>query len=680
MNELHLESSPYLLQHAQNPVHWRAWKKQALTDAQKLNKLLIISSGYAACHWCHVMEHECFENEEVAHVMNTHFVCIKVDREEHPDVDAVYMKALQIMTKQGGWPLNVVSLPDGRPIWGGTYVSKNNWIEALLELVRIFNENPLQIKEYAEKLHQGLHAVSTLMPANQIKVTALSQDINSLIDKWKRSFDTEYGGYAKAPKFMLPNNFKFLLRYGIENNDEQLINQVFLTLDRMAWGGIFDVVGGGFSRYATDTRWHIPHFEKMLYDNGQLVSLYADAYKLTGKNLYLEIIEKTLQFVESDLSSTEGGFYCALDADSMNASHQLEEGAYYCWQKDELKMLLGPDFNLFALVFNVADFGHWEEEKFVLIQNKPLEQIAALHHYELPALIQRKKEWELILLNHRKNRSKPRLDNKQLTAWNAIMLSGYIDAYKATGKADYLIRAQKNAAFINAYLWTSEGNLIRNYSPGNALKGYLEDYAFTIEAFINLYTVTFDSSWLKSAKQLVDYCLDVFFDTQTGFFWHTEKGGDLITPFYEIEDNVIPAANSVMAKNLRKLSVYFNHLHYEHIAMQMVAKITSEIDYPSAFSNWLEVLLDFGKNAFEVVFSGPQAQKMALKFQLEYRPGALIAGSNIPSDIPLLRERFVEDKTLFYVCRNKSCGLPNDNFQNLLKATLPNDNNTNTFH
>ena len=437
MNELHLETSPYLLQHANNPVHWKAWNANSLALAKSENKLIIISIGYSACHWCHVMEHESFEDNEVASTMNANFISIKIDREERPDIDAVYMKAVQIMTGHGGWPMNVVTLPDGRPVWGGTYFRKNDWINSLERLQKIYTEQPQTILDYAEKLYNGLQFVS-IISKNDSETNFNFEILESLVSKWQKSFDWEFGGMARAPKFMMPTNYEFLLRYGYQTNNQTLLDFVNLTLTKMAYGGLFDTIDGGFSRYSVDMKWHVPHFEKMLYDNGQLVSLYANAYKLTGNPLYKEVIEKTLHFVKKEWLTEEGSFYSALDADSLNASNHLEEGAFYVWTKVELQQLLKEDLKLFSVIFNVNAFGFWEHENYVLIQSQSLEEIAKQQNISLETLEQKKKSWEQILYSEREKRNKPRLDDKCITSWNAIMLKGFVEAYKALGNQNYL--------------------------------------------------------------------------------------------------------------------------------------------------------------------------------------------------------------------------------------------------
>ena len=667
MNELHLESSPYLLQHANNPVHWKAWNSISLAKAKENNQLIIISIGYSACHWCHVMEHESFENESVAAVMNAHFVNIKVDREERPDVDAVYMKAIQIMTGRGGWPLNIVALPDGRPVWGGTYFRSEEWTDTLEQLQKMYQMAPEKMIDYAEKLHQGINSISIIQNEAQ-ENTNQQQLVENLLAKWKKSFDWEFGGMARAPKFMMPNNYHFLLRYAHQNQDNELLEFVNLTLTKMAYGGIFDTVDGGFSRYSVDIKWHVPHFEKMLYDNGQLISLYSDAYKLTQNPLYKEIIEKSLDFVNKEWKTKEGGFYSALDADSLNDTEHLEEGAFYVWKIDHLKSLLKDDFELFSQVFNINSFGLWEEENFVLIQNQSLETIAILYHLSLTELATKKKNWEQLLYTEREKRAKPRLDDKCLTSWNAIMLKGYVDAYKALANEDYLSIALENANFIIKKMWSSEGNLFHSYKNGKStINGYLEDYCFVIAAFIGLYEVTFEEKWLHNAKQLTDYALEHFYDEKQSFFRFTsDKDEMLISVHYETEDNVIPASNSVMAKNLNQLSIYFNNPYYEKVAQKMLSILISTIDYPSAYSNWLDLALTISGHNKELAICSPNAKEANKILTSLYFPNVIIAGTEKPSSLPLLKDRFVEGKDLYYVCQNKSCNLPSATIQEVI--------------
>lgn len=668
MNELSQETSPYLLQHAQNPVHWKAWNDATLSSAKNNNTLLLISVGYSACHWCHVMEHETFEDEEAALVMNQNFINVKVDREERPDVDAVYMKAVQLMTQRGGWPMNVVALPDGRPVWGGTYFKKGDWMQTLEHLSKMWQEDPQRMIDYAEKLHAGINALNILPNDNSGNVPDQSI-IRPLFDKWSKSFDWEFGNYAKAPKFMMPNNFKFLLRYAWQNQDIDLLDFVNLTLTKMAFGGIFDTVGGGFSRYSVDHKWHVPHFEKMLYDNGQLVSLYADAYKLTGNPLYAEVVQKTLSFVSGELRDPNGNFYSALDADSKNAAGKSEEGAFYIWTKPELEQIIGEDFDLFSDVFNINDFGHWEHGNYVLIQKEPLESIAEIRRIPLSELETKKKNWEKKLFVERKKRHRPGLDDKSLTSWNAIMLKGYADAYKALGKPEYLETALQNAAFMRKKCWSPEGNLWHSHKDGKStINGYLEDYAFVIDAFITLYEVTIDDKFLTDAKQLCDYAFDHFYDAEEGFFRFTSNlDTALVAEHFEMEDNVIPASNSVMCENLYRLGIYFENQHYETKAENMLGHLIPVIDYASAFSNWLYVFLNFADDQRELAIGGSDAHKFATEFNSFYFPNVTIAASENPSKIPFLQNRVPENGNLFYICQNKTCNLPETDFDSVLK-------------
>jgi len=678
MNQLSQETSPYLLQHANNPVYWKAWNANSLAEAKEKNKLIIVSIGYSACHWCHVMEHESFEDQEVADVMNAHFISIKVDREERPDVDAVYMKAVQILTGRGGWPLNMVTLPDGRPVWGGTYFKKEQWINALEQLQELYRSNPEKMVDYAEKLHQGIQSVQIVPNEKPSVIPSVSsraqsrdegqEQIADLVEKWKHSFDWEFGGMASSPKFMMPNNYHFLIRYSYQKKDNELLEFVNLTLTRMAFGGVFDTVDGGFSRYSVDNKWHVPHFEKMLYDNGQLVSLYSDAFKLTANPLYKEVIEKTLSFVEKELMNPEGGFYCALDADSLNAEKHLEEGAFYVWKIPELKTIIGEDFDLFSQVFNINTFGLWEDGNYVLIQNQSLAAIAKDNNIEVSTLEKKKKFWENVLYIKREKRSKPRLDDKCLTSWNAIMLKGFVDAFKALEDEKYLKLALQNATFIVKNLWSSEGNLFHNYkNHKSTINGYLEDYCFVIAAFISLYEVTFDEKWLLNAKQLTDYSFEHFYDENTGFFAFTSNLDEsLITSHFETEDNVIPASNSVMAKNLFQLGIYFENSYYEKVSQRMLLNIMPGVDYPSAYSNWMDLALNYSEGNRELAICGDLALEYCSKINSFYFPNVILAGTEKASNLPFLKNRFNENETLFYLCQNKTCSAPSADFQEII--------------
>lgn len=675
MNELHFETSPYLLQHAGNPIHWKAWNSSTLEQARRQNKLIIVSVGYSACHWCHVMEHESFEDEEVAEVMNEHYVSIKVDREERPDIDALYMKAVQLMSGHGGWPMNAVLLPDGRPIWGGTYFRKNDWINSLKQLQELYAENPAKAEDYAEKLMEG---ISTLNPIVTEEPAALpaTEAMAPLIDKWKKSFDTEFGGHARAPKFMMPGMLLFLQRYGFQKQDKDILDFTDLTLTRMAWGGIFDTVGGGFSRYSVDMHWHVPHFEKMLYDNGQLMSLYAEAYKRTANPLYKEIIEKVHFFISRELTNENGSFMSALDADSLNTAGHLEEGAYYVWEKQELKDLLKEEFELFSKVFNVNEFGFWENGNYVLIQAVPLSEIAARKGISEDALRERKTNWEKVLLMVRQQRPRPRLDNKVLASWNALMLKGYTDAYMALGDTHYLDAALKNATFLTDTLMEADGRIWRTKKEGFAgIEGFLDDYALTSQALLSLHRASADEKWAMKARQLADFALAHFYERGNLFFRFTSAGGEqLAAPHFETEDNVIPASNSVMGQVLYELGILFGEPYYEDTARKMLEYLVPFMDYPSAYYNWLALWLDFDPAQQELAVLAEDAAEQLSEINRHYLPGVTIAGGNGDSSLPFLQGRFVKNEVKFYVCKNKACDLPVDAAEEALQRLATNNN------
>ena len=659
-NDLINETSPYLLQHAHNPVNWKAWNDNTLTQAKQENKLIIISVGYAACHWCHVMEHESFEDSIVAKTMNNNYISIKVDREERPDIDQVYMNAVQLMTGRGGWPMNVIALPDGRPVWGGTYFKKNQWIDALNQISKVYRESPEKLHEYADKLEQGIKSID-IVSLNSNEAVFKNEFVNETVKKWSKQFDKREGGMNRSPKFMMPNNYHFLLRYAYQNNDEKLQNYVNLTLTKMAYGGIFDQIGGGFSRYSTDIVWHVPHFEKMLYDNAQLVSLYADAYLATKNELYKNIIEETLEFTKREMTAPNGVFYSSLDADSDTEEGELEEGAFYVWNKETLKSIIIEDYTIFSDYYNINNYGLWEKENYVLIRKD--DDVTILKKYNLTQeeLIEKKENWKSILFTEREKKDKPRLDDKTLTSWNALMIKGYIDAYRVLGKEAYLKSAIKNANFIINTQLRGDGSLFHNYKNGKStINGYLEDYATTIESFIALYENTLDQKWLLSAKDLTNYTFDHFFDDQTKMFYFTSnKDASLITRNIEYRDNVIPASNSIMAKNLFKLSHYFDNEAYNKTATTMLNNVKPEIEsYASGYSNWLDLMLNYTNEYYEVAVVGSEAFEKIKTLNKTYLPNKLIVGSQNENDLPLLKNRYVANKTFIYVCVDKACKLP----------------------
>ncbi len=557
-NSLINETSPYLLQHAHNPVNWYAWNDETLALARKENKLILISVGYSACHWCHVMEHESFENEEVAEIMNNNFINIKVDREERPDVDQVYMNAVQLITGGGGWPLNCIALPDGRPVWGGTYFSKENWVSALDQIADLYQKDSTKIIEYADKLTTGVQESNLVIP-NKNEIIFSQEYIQKCVDKWSAFFDIDFGGLNRSPKFPMPTNYQFLMRHAYKTQNSNLQAYVNTTLTKMAYGGIFDQIGGGFARYSVDEKWHIPHFEKMLYDNGQLVSLYSDAYLIYKNELYKETVYNTLKFIERDLMHENGGFYASLDADSLNEQEELEEGAFYVWKKEELEKIIGADFDLFAQYYNINEYGFWENDSYNLIRSTSDQAFANLHTIAIADFKNTVDKWKNKLLTERAKRQPPRLDDKILTSWNALMLKGYVDAYRVFNDDHFLDVALKNASFLEENIINKDGRLFRNYKNKKAtINAYLEDYATLIEAYISLYEVSLNDKWILLAKKLTDYTFEHFYDTDSNmFFFTSDIDTKLITKKTELEDNVIPASNSIMAKNLTKLGHFF---------------------------------------------------------------------------------------------------------------------------
>jgi len=668
-NSLINETSPYLLQHAHNPVNWHAWNDEALALAKKENKLLLISIGYSSCHWCHVMEHESFENEEVAVIMNRHFINIKVDREERPDIDQVYMNAVQLMTGRGGWPLNCIALPDGRPIWGGTYFPKENWIKALEQLSKMYKEKPEEVIEYAVKLTEGIKDTD-LLPLNTVQQEFTVLQLHSAVAEWKQYMDFDLGGRKGAPKFPMPNNYSFLLRYGVQSNNTEILEYVNTSLTNMAYGGIYDQIGGGFSRYSVDKKWHVPHFEKMLYDNGQLVSLYAEAYQATKNELYKNIVYETLQFIENELTNSEGAFYSSLDADSINAKGKLEEGAFYVWTKDELKAILNNDFELFSEYYSVNYYGYWEHDNYVLIRKNSDEEIAKNNSITVTELKTKVDVWKKVLLKERSKKERPRLDDKSLTSWNALMLKGYIDAFKVFNEPHFLEVAIKNATFIYTKQLQESGNLNHSYKNGSStINGFLEDYATVIDAYISLYEATVNEFWLQTAKQLTDYSLDHFFNRERAMFYFTsDEDTDLITRKMEIEDNVISASNSIMANNLFKLSHYYSNSYFLKISKQMLHNVEERTQkYGSGYSNWLQLMCNFSSNFYEIAVSGKDLKMKISEINKNYIPNKLIAGSTKKSTIPLMEGRFSESDTLIYICVEGACQLPEKEVESALK-------------
>lgn len=654
-NDLIRSTSPYLLQHAHNPVNWQAWGDSIPEIAKRENKLILVSIGYAACHWCHVMEHESFEDEAVAKIMNEHFVCVKVDREERPDVDHYYMTAVQLMQQQGGWPLNVVALPDGRPIWGGTYFPKEMWVKNLLAVAEFYRKNTQETEAYAADLQNGIE---------QTSLTATIEDVppvnKAIIEKavagWKQRFDWENGGRKGAPKFPMPNNLDFLLYYGYIENDDSVLGFVEITLEKMARGGIYDQIGGGFSRYSVDEKWKVPHFEKMLYDNGQLISVYSKAYQQFKNEAFKTVVYETFDFIERELRHESGAYYSSLDADSDG-----EEGKFYVWKSSELEQILKSDFNLFSNYYNINGKGFWEKGNNILLRDGSDANFAKKHELEITDLQQKIGNWKKVLYDQRAKRIRPGLDDKTLTSWNALVIQGLVDAYKAFQDEKFLVAAQRNAGFMLENLIAPDGKIFHTWKNGNAsVDGFMEDYSLCIQAFLSLFEVSGVEVWLQLAKKLTDYAFQHFYHEESGLFYFSEKGRkSSLTNHFQNEDNVMPSANSLMAGNLHRMYLLFGKPEYLKKATKMLQHVSPLFPkYPTAYSNWGILMLKTTSPFFEIAISGKDARQMALEMQIDFHPNTLWAITTGDSEVPLLSNRFVSGKTLIYVCREGVCKLP----------------------
>ena len=659
-NDLINETSPYLLQHAYNPVNWKAWNDESLEYAKKENKLMVISIGYASCHWCHVMEEESFENDSIAQIMNSNFINIKVDREERPDIDKVYMSAVQLMTGKGGWPLNCITLPDGRPVFGGTYFTKEQWNQILIDISTLYRENPEKVEQYAQQVTEGIQN-SELISLNKEDPIFKNEDIITMVNQSKEQLDFVNGGLSGTPKFPMPSTLNYLLRYHDQFKDDEIEKFIENTLTKMAFGGIYDHVGGGFSRYAIDQRWHIPHFEKMLYDNAQLVSLYSKAYLKNQKKLYKTVVAETLNFVTDELGASNGAFYSSLDADSKNENNELEEGAYYYWTSEELSKILKKDFDLFSKYYNINDDGLWEKERYVLIRNQSNIEFAEANKIPLPTLEQKISDWKKRLYSERNKKNKPNLDDKVLTSWNALMLQGFIDAYKAFDDENYKKQAIEIGEFLIKNQLRKDGGLYRSYKNGKStINGYAEDYATVIEAFVSLYEITFDEKWLLQSKELMEYTIAHFLDTNSGMFFYTSnEDKDLITNKIEVIDGVISSSNSILGNNLFKIGHHFSNQKMFELSEQMLNNLQLRIKKnPLGYPTWLQLMTNFTKPFYEVAIVGENADSLSKILFQQYLPNILITASKTASELPLLSYKYIDDETLIYVCVNGSCKLP----------------------
>jgi uncharacterized protein len=633
-NNLINETSPYLLQHAHNPVNWHPWSDETLKKAKKENKLLVISIGYAACHWCHVMEKESFADPEVAEIMNENFISVKVDREERPDVDNLYMNAAQLMTGSGGWPLNILAMPDGKPFYAGTYYPKEDWLKILKHFVELNKKDPASIDKQAEKVTQGINTLEEL-PFVKKESSFTVDELNVSYAKMKNRIDFEKGGKIETQKFPMPVIWKYLLHYNYITNDTSSLEIVNTTLHNMFFGGIYDHLGGGFSRYSTDEKWSVPHFEKMLYDNAQLVELYSQAWQKTKNPLYKQVVYESLEFVERDLTAPNGAFYSSLDADTDG-----EEGKYYVWTAEEIEKYLGKNAALFKEYYNIESAGNWEDEKNILQRKQTDKQFAEEKSMSLKELKEKISKSKERLLTEREKRTAPALDDKVLTSWNALMIKAYLSAYKAFDEERFLDAALKNARFLKDNVISNDGFITRSYKDGkNSIPGFLDDYAFTISAFLDLYQATFDEQWLLQANDLTAYTQEHFFDPSSGMFFysHNDHSG-LITRQKEIIDNVIPSSNSEMAKNLLTLGHYFYDNEKKETAEQMLLNVQDNLkEYPEFYTNWAVVHALFAQPPYEVAIVGDEFKSIKKEMNSNYLPDILLMGGRKEGNLELLR-------------------------------------------
>lgn len=654
-NQLIRESSPYLLQHAHNPVEWHPWNEKVLSKARSLDKMLLISIGYSACHWCHVMERESFTDPGVAAIMNKHFVCIKVDREERPDVDQVYMNAIQLITGSGGWPLNCFALPDGRPFFGGTYFRKEQWVQLLENIAFLYENRRKELEDQAGSVAEGIRNVSLIKPP----ATGMqfgTAGLESLISRFGKQFDRQEGGFAHAPKFPMPVNLDFLLDYHYFTKQEDIHDFLKLTLNKMAFGGIYDQVGGGFARYSTDSQWKVPHFEKMLYDNAQMISLYSKAFLAFGDKMYREVVEDSAAFILHGMASPEGGFYSSLDADS-----EGHEGRFYTWTAREMDLVLGKQSELIRKYYHVILKGTWEHGQNILFRTQTAENFARSQGLQPSSFKTILKPAKAKLLKARNKRPRPGLDNKILTSWNGLMIKGLSEAFLATGNKVYSDAASTNASFLMENVLEKDGRLYHCFNNGKAfINGFLEDYAFFAEGLLALYQVAFREEYLQKALLLADYAVKHFYNEKNGFFFTVSSvDPPLFTRQTEIYDTVMPSSNSTMARVLHILGQVFEKEEYTRIADRMTdAVIEKAIQYPGAFANWASVLLGRIWPGFTVAVAGPDCIEKAAAMMKRHRPLVFYCGSVLPSEIPVLQNRFAGEETVIYVCSGSECKLP----------------------
>lgn len=663
-NELINESSPYLLHHAHNPVNWFPWNEKTLKKAKEENKLLIISIGYAACHWCHVMEKESFSDSLVASTMNANYISIKIDREERPDLDQIYMDAATLTNGSGGWPLNVIALPDGRPVFAGTYFPKEKWIDILEQVQEIYTNDRNRLVDIANKITDGIRTNELSTLSHDDSGYEL-EELENGFGYWLRNIDYKWGGYKRAPKFPLPAGFKYLLEYHYLTREEKALEAVSTSLNRMAWGGIYDHVGGGFARYSVDEYWKVPHFEKMLYDNAQLISLYSKAFQLTKDPYYKKIVEQTIKFSNRELSDKTELFYSSLDADSEGV-----EGKYYVWEYDEIENILGNNMDIFARYFAIQKDGNWEHKKNILFATESYQDFAKREKLDIKTFENLIDDSLEKLLKEREARIKPGLDDKCITAWNGLMITAYVDAYKATNNSGYFERAKNTMQFILKNTTDKDHKLNRIYkNEKSSINAFLDDYASIIQALIDLYQVSFDKNWLDHAEKYANYVLEHFSTNDNHMLFYTsDVDPELIARKIEVPDNVIPSSNSIMANNLYLLGLLLDRKEYTKKSLNMLSLVKEQVEKGSPYyANWASLYLWQLNQSNEVVIMGENALTLRQEFESEYLPLVVFAGNEKEENLPLMKNRMIEGETRIYVCKNKTCRLPVTSMAEALK-------------
>jgi uncharacterized protein YyaL (SSP411 family) len=669
-NRLSKESSPYLLQHAHNPVDWYPWGEEALNRAKAENKPILVSIGYAACHWCHVMEKESFENEATAEFMNQHFINIKIDREERPDLDHIYMDAVQVMTGSGGWPLNVFLTPAAKPFYGGTYYpprpvhNRPSWLDVLAGVSNAFGERREEIEKQAESLLQHMQQSNGF---GVQKAAGLDLDFQATFTKEKtelmfsnimKTADREEGGFGQAPKFPQTFTIQFLLHYYHYTRNEEALQQACLSLDKMILGGIYDQLGGGFARYATDAEWLAPHFEKMLYDNALLVIVLSEAYQLTKKPLYERAIRQTLAFVERELLSPEFGFYSALDADS-----EGEEGRYYVWDKAAIDAILGTEAPLFCAFYDVSEKGNWEHKNILNCKVAP-EAFAAANQLSINELWQKMDKCRGLLMQHRNRRIRPLLDDKQLLGWNALMNHAYSKACAALGNDHYRQVAIRNMEFLLKQFREPDGAFRHTWKDGVAkYPAFLDDYACLIQALLQLQEVTGENAWLREAKSLTQHVLDNFNEPDTGFFFFTPTGQpDIIVRKKEVYDGAVPSGNAVMATNLYCLGILFDVPEWRDHSVKICTLLHQTVTrYPGSFGLWATLIQALTCSIPEIAIVGGDFALLRGDVLKRFIPiHVLQSAPTEPAtkEFPLLDGKPYSAGTLIFLCQSYTCQQP----------------------